>query len=124
VVATALSVGMNVPKTVVRGATTQCGYSAKEKASAAVLIRYDTDSSASTFASSRAVFERRGLKLGPISGLGDEAYYFSDQAANVSVTTVVLIKGTLQILTTGTGSLDQIGSIARYALGQYNLNQS
>ena len=115
---------MNVPKTIVRGTTTQCGYSAKSEAGAAVLIRYDTNSNASTFANSRGVFERQGLKLGPISGLGDQAYYFSDQSSHATVTTVVLIKGTLQIFTTGTGSLDQIGAIARYALGQYHFNPS
>jgi hypothetical protein len=115
---------MNVPKTIVHGATTQCGYSAKAAPGKAILIRYDTGSNASTFASSREVFERRGLKLGPISGLGDQAYYFSDHEGGATVATVVLISGRLQILITGTGSLDQIGSIARYALSQYNSTYS
>ena len=70
-----------------------------------------TDSSGSTFAKSRANFERRGLKLGPITGLGDQAYYFSEQAGKSSVTTVAVQKGSLQLLVTGPATLDQIGSI-------------
>jgi len=110
---------MSLPATLTHGATTECGYGAKQGSGQSVLIRYDTDSSALTFARSRQVFERRGLKLGPIAGLGDQAYYFSEQSGQALVTTVVLVSGSLQLLTTGTGTLDQIGAIARYALGQY-----
>jgi hypothetical protein len=115
---------MTSPKTIVHGSTTQCGYSATDGPGTAVLLQYDTDSNDSTFANSKEVFERQGLKLGPISGLGNQAYYFSDQEAVAKVTTVVLLSGPLQMLITGTGSLDQIGAIARYALGQYTLTQS
>jgi hypothetical protein len=62
--------------------------------------------------------------LGQITGLGDQAYYFSEQVGQVSVTTVILLKGSLQLLTTGSATLDQIGSIARYALNQYEARNS
>jgi len=90
----------------------------------AVLIRYDTDSSKLTFAKSKGAFERRGEKLGPITGLGDQAYYFNEQTRHVSVTTLVLVKGTLQLLITGSATLDQIGSIARFALNQFEAMHS
>ncbi len=86
---------------------------------AAVIIRYDTDTSVSRFVEYRTSFERRGLKLGPINGLGDQAYYFADQAEHSTVTTVVLLKGSLQVLVTGTAALNPIGSIARFTLEVY-----
>lgn len=89
-----------------------------------MLILYETDSSSSAFAKSRETFERRGLQLGPITGLGDQAYYFSERAGKGSVTTVAVVKGSLQLLVTGSATLDQIGSIARYALDQYEAMHS
>ena len=120
VVATAVSVSMKYPVTVIHKSETQCEYRSKQATSTAVFLRYDTDASAASFAKSRQAFENRGLKLGPVTGLGDEAYYFSLSAAHgVSITTVVVLKGNAQILTTGTGAVDQIGAISRYALTQY-----
>ena len=119
VVATALEQSVNYPVTLKHGATTECAYPGIHTTSTAVIIRYDTGISVAVFARSRTSFERRGLKLGPISGLGDEAYYFATQAGHATVTTVVLRKGYLQVLVTGTGALDPIGSIARYTLAQY-----
>lgn len=110
---------MNYPTTLARGATTQCGYRAVHTADVAVIIRYDTDSSASSFDKYRTSFERRGLKLGPITGLGDQAYYFATPAGHTTVTTVILLKGSLQVLVTGTAALDPIGSIARFTLAEY-----
>ena len=110
---------MNYPVTRVRGETTECAYRGIHNVDTAVIIRYDTNISASDFAKYRQGFERRGFKLGPIAGLGDQAYYFSEAAGYSTVTTVVLLKGPLQVLVTGTGSLDAIGSIARYTLSQY-----
>ena len=107
---------MNYPTTLTRGTTTECAYRGIHSTDAAVIIRYDTDASASNFVKYRTTFERRGLKLGPISGLGDQAYYFAAQAGHATVTTVVLLKGSLQVLVTGTAALDPIGSIARFTL--------
>jgi hypothetical protein len=120
VVATAVSVSMKYPLTVIHKSETQCEYRSKQATSTAVFLRYDTDATVASFAKSRQAFENRGLKLGPVNGLGDQAYYFSLSAGQgVSITTVVVLKGNLQILTTGTGEIDQIGAISRYALTQY-----
>ncbi len=124
VIATALSDSMTFPETLAHGATTECIYRAKDGGVPAVLLRYDTDSSDASFAKVRRTFEGRGQTLGPITGLGDQAYYFSEQSkqgeSSQIVTTVVVLKGTLQLLVTGTATLDQIGSIARFALNQYD----
>jgi hypothetical protein len=119
VVATALEESMNYPVTLKHGTTTECAYRGIHTTSAAVIIRYDTGVTAADFARTRTTFERRGLKLGPITGLGDQAYYFASQVGHSTVTTVVIQKGYLQVLVTGTAALDPIGSIARYTLSQY-----
>jgi hypothetical protein len=119
VVATVVSAVMKFPTTVIHGSTTECEYNSKEDDVEAVLIRYDTDASDSTFLKGEKEFEHRGLKLGPITELGDMAYYFNVSAGKIEVTTVVAVQGALQVLTTGTGTTDQIGTIARYALNAY-----
>ena len=119
VVATVLSESMTYPTTLAHGSTTECVYRSKQGAGTAVLIRYDTHSSISIFAKSKTAFERRGQKVGVVTGLGDQAYYFSEGTRQVGVTTVVLVKGSLQLLATGPVTLDQIGSIARYALNEF-----
>ena len=124
VIATALSASMTFPETLNHRSTTECVYRSKQGTSAAVLIRYDTNSSNSTFAKSKEAFARHGQKLGPITGLGDQAYYFTEQIGRVSVTTVILLKGSLQLLITGSATLDQTGSIARYALNRYEARHS
>jgi hypothetical protein len=119
VVATALEESMSYPSTLTHSSTTECVYRALHTSGAAVIVRFDMHTNASTFAKYRTSFERRGLKLGPVTDLGDVAYYFAEQTAHTTVTTVVSLKGSLQVLVTGTGSLDAIGSIARYTLAQY-----
>jgi hypothetical protein len=119
VVATALSASMNYPTTLNQRSTTVCAYRAKRSAGTAVIIRYDSRSSRETFAKTKATFRHRGQKLAPITGLGDEAYYFSDTAGKVTVTTIVVRSGSLQLLITGTSMVNPLGSIAQYALTQF-----
>jgi hypothetical protein len=118
VVATALSVSMSFPETLARGSTTECVYRAKEGTDAA-LIDFNTRSSKTVFARSQYVFEHRGLQLGQVQDFGDEAYYFNRKAGQNTVTTVVVLKDSLQLLVTGSGQINQIGAIARYALNEY-----
>lgn len=124
VVATVLSASINYPETLMHDSTTQCEYLAKNEANKAVIIRYNTDSNASTFAKSRTTFACRGIGLGQVNDLGDQAYYFEGQAGKNTVTTVVVLKGSLQLLVTGSGQIDQIGAVARYALNEYETKHS
>jgi hypothetical protein len=122
VVATALNASMNYPTTLNQRSTTVCAYSAKESAGTAVIIRYDSKSSSETFAKTKATFRHRGQKLAPITGLGDEAYYFSETAGKVTVTTIVVRSGSLQLLITGTSTVNPLGSLAQYALTHFASN--
>ena len=86
----------------------------------AVFLRYDTGASCASFAKSRQAFENRGLKLGPVDGLGDEATTSASPRDTGSPSQrSSYCKGNSQILTTGTGEVDQIGAISRHALTQY-----
>jgi hypothetical protein len=119
VIATIMNTNMDPkPKTLVRGPSAQCYFQSRKSSSTEVLIRFDTDSNASTFASDRALFEKHGQKLAPISHLGDEAYYFADTIKGSPLTTVVARQGSLQVLVTGTGTWLQLGNIGHYALAQ------
>jgi hypothetical protein len=118
VVATALSVSMSFPETFVRGSTTECIYRAKEGTEAA-LINFNTRSSKTVFVTGEYEFEHQGAQLGQVKDFGDEAYYFNDHSGQATVTTVVVLKDSLQILVTGSGQIDQIGAIARYALTEF-----
>lgn len=119
VVATALSASMTFPTTLRHNSLTECVYRSKAGTGTTVLIRYDTKAGNSVFEKDKEVFQRKGQKLGPITGLGDQAYYFTERSGQASVTTVVVLQGSLELLTTGTATLDQIGSIARFALSQF-----
>ena len=120
-VATLVSTNMQPqPVSHVQGASTQCLYRSKENAKAAILIRYDTDSSGAIFAQDRATFERGGQKVGQVNGVGDEGFYFTSTVGQASLNTVAVRQGSLQILVTGTGSLGQIGAITRHALTAYD----
>lgn len=124
VVATALEVSMKYPTTLVYDSDTQCEYAATGRPGTAVIIHFDTHSSASAYDKTKEQFERRGLELGPITGLGNQAYYFSSEAGKSTLATVVVQQGSLLLLTTGTATLDQIGSIARFTLSQYETMHS
>ncbi len=119
IVATALNESMYAPTALTQGATTQCAYRAESIPDGTVIIRYDTDTTVSSFVKYRSVFERHGLRLGPITDLGDQGYYFTEQVGHNTVSTVVLLEGSLQLLVTGTAALNPIGSIARFALGEW-----
>jgi len=110
---------MHLPTSKVQGTTTQCTYESKTSPSTAMLIRFDTNASETSFDKDRTVFEKHGQKLGAITGLGNEAYYFSGQVGETVVTTVVVRQNFVQILVTGTATLQQTGSIAHYALSQF-----
>jgi hypothetical protein len=125
VVATAVSTSMKYPVSLIHGSETQCTYRAKTSVSSAVILRYDTNASVKTFSASQKAFTHHGLTLSSIDGLGDKAFYFSLNAGeSTTVTTVVVVKASLQILTTGTGTVDEIGAVARYALNMYEGSHS
>ena len=85
----------------------------------AVIIRYDTEASDSTFAKSAKTFERRASSWGRSRTSVIRRITSTTKPGRHRVTTVVVLKDSLQLLVTGSGQIDQIGAIARYALNEY-----
>jgi hypothetical protein len=119
VIATIVSENMEFPVSLTHTDATECVYRPTLSTATAVVLRYDTNVSESAFASDRSIFEQQGQKLGPIEGLAEEAYYFRDAGADNSVTTIVLLQHSLQLLVAGSATLDQLETIAHYAVSQY-----
>jgi hypothetical protein len=119
VVATITSTNMQYPLSLTHANATECVYRPKLSSSTAIVLRYDTDVNASTFSLDKSTFEHQGQKLGPIVGLADEAYYFIDASAANAVTTLVLRQNSLQLLVAGSATLQQLESIAHYAITQF-----
>ncbi len=68
----------------------------------AVLVRYQTGTSADYFAQARAGFESHGEKTADVAGVGDQAY----SSLLGSVSTLVARKGGTEVLITAPASLD------------------
>jgi hypothetical protein len=110
---------MEYPISLTHGNATECVYKPKISSTTAVVLRYDTSVNASTFSLDRSIFERQGQKLGPIVGLAGEAYYFRDAGAENTVTTIVLLQNSLQLLVAGSATLQQLETIAHFAVMQF-----
>ena len=67
----ALGTSVGAPSTVVNGTVTVCTY---KQSTGAVIVRFDTASSAAKFAEARAGFGSHGETAVTASGFGDEAY--------------------------------------------------
>lgn len=112
----ALGTTVSDPSATVHGATTICTYKAADL-TRSVIIRYDSDATANSFAADRALFRTKGGKVGKILGLGDEAYYVVATSGGKTVHTVVARRGDQNVLVTGTtGTLTQFEILASEAL--------
>ncbi len=124
VVATIIETNLQFPITLRHGNETQCVYRPTVESATSIIIGYDTNANAATFSKDRSTFEHQGQKLGPISGLASEAYYFVDASATNSVTTVVLLQNSLQLFIAGGATVQALENIAHYAVAQYESTHS
>ena len=105
------------PRSVVQGGTTDCTYKSANP-SHAVLIRYNTHSSASTFQSEMAAYAAAGHQLTPVPAIGDEAFAFITPSGPGTKTTLVARRGTTQVVVTGTPTMAEVETLARLALSK------
>ena len=105
------------PRTVHQGPVTDCTY-ASANPSDAVLIRYTTGASSASFATEQSAFEKLGHTVTPVSGLGDEAYSFSESVGATTKNTVTARQGTVQVTVTGSATPAQVEELARQALAR------
>jgi hypothetical protein len=106
-----MGVAVMEPTPLVRGSVTTCTYKSTTL-SHSVIIEYDTDATAASFAADQSTIESHQLVTTPISGIGDKAYSFSEESAQTTVNTVVSLSGSLQTIVTGTSSLSQVKNMS------------
>jgi len=106
---------VGTPRTVHQGSVTDCTHASADP-SEAVLIRYTTHATAASFAIEQHGYEQLGHSVTPVTGLGDEAFSFSETVGATTKNTVVARNDTLQVVVTGSATPAQIESLARQAL--------
>jgi hypothetical protein len=116
-----MGVTVGPPHPRVRGAVTTCTYKAEVLAQS-VIIEYDVDASATTFASDRSSISNHAI-TNSVPNLGTQAYSFKETSGSSTVNTVVTLQGTLQTIVTGTSSLPKVLNLSEeilYKIDQHN----
>ena len=109
----ALGTSVGAPSTVVNGTVTVCTY---KQSTGAVIVRFDTASSAAKFAEARAGFGSHGETAVTASGFGDEAYTSTLGSGSYVTSTIVARKGSTELLITGPASVAQVEALATQVL--------
>lgn len=116
-----MGVNVNSPVVVVGSEGTTCTYKASD-VSQSVIIQYQTAATEASFAADKA---RIASKDGPPSllpGVGQEAFASTGVEGHDTVTTVVVLSGSLQVVVIGSSSLPRVVTMASEAL--YELKTS
>ena len=111
----ALGTSVGAPSSIVNGSVTVCTY---KQSAGTVIVRFDTDSSASKFAEAKAGFGSHGETAVTASGFGDEAYTSSLGAGNYTTSTIVARKGSTELLITGPATIAQVEALATQVLAK------
>jgi hypothetical protein len=118
-----MGVTVGRPKSSVRGAVTTCTYRSADL-SHSVIIEYDTAATASSFAADRSTVESHKISVTSLSGLGDQAYSFSETSGQNIVNSVVAFQGALQTIVTGTSSSDKVEAMAAEILNRIDAHDA
>jgi hypothetical protein len=76
-----------------------------------VIIRYQTAMTQSTFNTGKAGFSSHGESTNDASGIGDAAYSSTIGTGQAVINTLVVLKGSIEVLVTAPASLAQIDSL-------------
>jgi hypothetical protein len=94
------------------GTVTVCTYTG----GGTTIVRFDTATDAGSFATEKQGFAPQGMQTVDISGFGDEAYSAVLSAAGITTNTVVVRKGSVEVLVTSSASIDQEKALAQKLL--------
>ncbi|MHB8680979.1 MAG: hypothetical protein ACYDA2_02645 [Acidimicrobiales bacterium] len=111
----ALGTNVGSPSAQPNGSVTVCTYTSSSPI-ATVIVRFQTGMSMSDFATARAQFDQHGETTTSVSGLGDAAYSSSAGTGQYQQNTIVVLKGSTELLITAPASLDQVEALARQVL--------
>lgn len=109
------SLGLNVasPSSQVNGPVTVCTYGGTP---GPVIVRFETGESSSSFETAKQSFEQNGEATSDVSGLGDAAYSSTAGSGESETNTIVVLKGSVEVLVTAPVSLDDVSALARQML--------
>jgi hypothetical protein len=107
----ALGTTLSTPTRKVNGAVTICTYSSGSNSQAA-LIRSETGMTAALRTASRSGFDQHGEPTMTVSGLGDSAFSSTIGSGSFTENTIVVEKGSKELLVTAGASLEQVQALA------------
>jgi hypothetical protein len=113
----ALGTTVSAPKSTVRGTVTVCTYSQGAN-SQQVLIRLQTGMTPALRTASRAGFDQHGEPTVTVTGLGDAAFSSTIGTGQYADNTIVVEKGTKELLVTALAPLASVQSLAASLLSK------
>ncbi|MGD0321373.1 MAG: hypothetical protein ABSC00_07210 [Acidimicrobiales bacterium] len=109
----ALGLHLQSPSSQVTGTVTVCTYSGSP---GPVTIRFQSGESSSTFEAAEQSFQQHGEPTTDVPGLGDAAYSSTVGSGQFQDNTIVVLKGSVELLITAPVVLDDINALARQIL--------
>jgi hypothetical protein len=106
-----LGVPVGKASVTLNGSVTVCRYTAD-----VLTVRFQTGTTKSEFSSERAGFDQHGEKTVTVTGIGTEAFSNVLGTGQFAVSTIELLKGTNELLITGSASLTKIEALAKSLL--------
>lgn len=108
---------VGIPRRVFQGSTTDCLYKSANPHHA-VHFRFNNEASTSTFQSEMSAYAALGNQLSRVTGIGDEAFSFSQVSGPETKNTIVARSGNTQVLVSGFATMAQVETLARSALSK------
>ena len=109
----ALGVNVGAPTPAVNGPVTTCTYNGTP---AQVIIRFQTGETSASFQAAKAGFAQNGEPTTDVSGLGDAAYSSTVGSGQFQTNTIVVLKGSIELLVTAPVMQEDVNALARQIL--------
>jgi len=100
----------------VTGPVTVCTYAGAGTSPSTVLIRFATGSTAASFAAGKAAFAGHQEPTTDVAGLGKAAYSSTLASGSLMQNTVVVLRGSTELLISAPAPLSQVEALARQVL--------
>jgi hypothetical protein len=112
-----LGTAVKAPTTVAAGPVVTCNYG-KGGLPNLVIVRFQTGMNAASFAAARKQFDAHGEKTVAVKGFGPNAYSSTLGKGAYAVNTLVVLKGSTELLVTGPASLPKVEALAKKVLAK------
>jgi len=111
-----LGLSVGAPSTQVNGTVNVCTYTGTGTTPSTVIVRFESAMTPASFAAAKAGFAQHQEPTTDVAGLGDAAYSSTIGSAQVQQNTVVVLKGSSELLVTAPAPVDRIELLARRLL--------